>query len=526
MADIIEEDQSKSKDPAGSTPGKKKDKKQKGDKGGNPAGEGKGQQKGGGNKSPTQCTQQNTEDAKQTDPSKTQKHQKDSGEASQTDPNKPKKSKSELKAERRALQTKQRDQKMQKKEGGTTGTSKDSSTASVAKIEPKRVPGHLMADDAQAQKRMAKKLEKQHIPQRTKVQRQVRLFEHLHQYEREFSLTQTLSFKSTGTSIHPAIVRLGVKYAEGVICGSNARCLAMLAAFKQVIEDYTTPQHKELSRDLEAKIKPYISFLNQCRLMSVSMGNAIKHLKWNISHVSRDLSDYKAKQELIESIDNYINIKIELPAEAISSFVIDDKKIVKNDVIVVYACSSLVLRVLSEAHKSGIKFRVIVIDGRPRMEGKEMLRRLVKVGIKCSYMLISAVSYAMQEATKVFLGAHALLANGCVMSRVGSSQIALVAKSFNVSVLVCCETYKFCERGQTDSFVLNELGDPDDLVNIGNKTPYLSDWRDYNSLTLLNLVYDVTPPEFVSVVITEYGLIPCTSVPVVLRMKQVGTAET
>ena len=62
------------------------------------------------------------------------------------------------------------------------------------------------------------------------------------------------------------------------------------------------------------------------------------------------------------------------------------------------------------------------------------------------------------QATKVFLGAHALLANGCVMSRVGSSQIALVAKSFNVSVLVCCETYKFCERGQTDSFVLNELG--------------------------------------------------------------------
>ena len=70
------------------------------------------------------------------------------------------------------------------------------------------------------------------------------------------------------------------------------------------------------------------------------------------------------------------------------------------------------------------------------------------------------------------------------------------------------------------------VGDPDDLVDIGNKTPYLSDWRDYNSLTLLNLVYDVTPPEFVSVVITEHGLIPCTSVPVVLRMKQVETAET
>ena len=60
--------------------------------------------------------------------------------------------------------------------------------------------------------------------------------------------------------------------------------------------------------------------------------------------------------------------------------------------------------------------------------------------------------------TKVFLGAHALLANGHVMSRVGSSQVALVARAHNVPVLVCCETHKFSERVQTDSFVFNELG--------------------------------------------------------------------
>ena len=62
------------------------------------------------------------------------------------------------------------------------------------------------------------------------------------------------------------------------------------------------------------------------------------------------------------------------------------------------------------------------------------------------------------QVTKVLLGAHALLANGYVMSRVGSSQMALLAKAYNVPVLVCCETYKFCERVQTDSFVFNELG--------------------------------------------------------------------
>ena len=69
--------------------------------------------------------------------------------------------------------------------------------------------------------------------------------------------------------------------------------------------------------------------------------------------------------------------------------------------------------------------------------------------------------YSYFQVTKVFLGAHALLANGYVMSRVGTAQVALVAKSFNVPVLVCCETYKFSDRVQTDSFVFNEVGEYD-----------------------------------------------------------------
>ena len=58
----------------------------------------------------------------------------------------------------------------------------------------------------------------------------------------------------------------------------------------------------------------------------------------------------------------------------------------------------------------------------------------------------------------MIVGAHSLLANGYVMSRIGTSQVALVARSFNIPVLVCCETYKFSDRVQTDSIVNNELG--------------------------------------------------------------------
>ena len=44
--------------------------------------------------------------------------------------------------------------------------------------------------------------------------------------------------------VHPAILRLGLKYSEGTIRGANARCVAMLTAFKAVLQDYSTPPNK------------------------------------------------------------------------------------------------------------------------------------------------------------------------------------------------------------------------------------------------------------------------------------------
>lgn len=59
--------------------------------------------------------------------------------------------------------------------------------------------------------------------------------------------------------------------------------------------------------------------------------------------------------------------------------------------------SSLVNHILCEAFKKDIKFHVIVVDSRPRLEGREALRRLVQRGIRCTYVLISAVSYILPE---------------------------------------------------------------------------------------------------------------------------------
>jgi translation initiation factor eIF-2B subunit delta len=62
-------------------------------------------------------------------------------------------------------------------------------------------------------------------------------------------------------------------------------------------------------------------------------------------------------------------------------------------------------------------------------------------------------------------------------------------------------------------------GNPDELVRTGveDKPDLLKEWKNVPELKLLHLMYDVTPPEFIDMVITEVGIVPVTSVPVILR---------
>lgn len=351
------------------------------------------------------------------------------------------------------------------------------------------------------------------------MQKLVPLFSHLPQYEKE--VLYGMSLKYAKEAIHPAIVKLGLQYSENAILGANNRCIAMLEAFKQVIRDYKTPLNATLNRHLDAYLKPLINYLVQFRPMATSMGNAIRYLKCKISEIPPDMAEDQSKEGLIDTIDLYIQNRIKLADELIAEQ--GNAKIHNGDVILTYAHSSTVLHLLRKAAKQGKVFRVIVVDSRPLFEGKKLLAELVESGIKCSYALLTSLGYVVKEATKVFIGAHCIFSNGNLMSRVGTALVAMIAKEANVPVCAVCETYKFSERVQIDSVVYNEIGDPDHLINASASIPsapkveVLADWRDISALKLLNIMYDVTPAKFITAVITEIGMIPCTSIPVVLR---------
>ncbi|KAF7265504.1 hypothetical protein GWI33_021078 [Rhynchophorus ferrugineus] len=384
-----------------------------------------------------------------------------------------------------------------------------------AKVEKEKI-----TEKAKSQKPEEKNNDIRKSPQKitevkkTKTLKCVQFVQHLYRESNQNFISNTVNPKD----IHPVFIKLGVQYAERVILGSNARCLALLAAIQNLINDLQTPPKHEYCRYMESVLQCCTNYLQECRPFAVSMTNALRYFKLQLTHMDKSLTDNEKRARLLDVIDLYINNDIKRAWDAICMKVND--KIFTNDVILIFGCSSLLYRILIDANKSGKKFSVIVVDSRPLLEGREMLRKLVSAKINCTYVLINALSFVMKQATKVLLGAHALLANGSVMSRIGTAQVALVAQACNKPVLVCCETYKFTERVQTDSFVYNEIGDSNILLSVDtlSTTSPLVPLKDNPKLNILNLLYDVTPPDLVTAVITELAILPCTSVPVVLRI--------
>ncbi|XP_052174847.1 uncharacterized protein LOC127789851 isoform X2 [Diospyros lotus] len=374
-------------------------------------------------------------------------------------------------------------------------------------------PPRMQFDD----KNRVEKAKRRAVVNQTEAKNRVELFRHLPQYEHGTQLPDLEARLFQLEHIHPAVYKVGLQYLAGDIVGGNARCVAMLQAFQEAIKDYRTPERKTLTRDMTAKINSYISFLIECRPLSISMGNAIRFLKARIAKLSLNFSESEAKSSLCSDIDHFLSEKIALADKVIVGHA--TTKIRDGDVLLTYGSSSVVEMILLYAHELGKQFRVVVVDSRPKLEGQALLRRLVLKGINCTYTHINAVSYIMHEVTGVFLGAASVLSNGTVYSRIGTACVAMVAHAFQVPVLICCEAYKFHDRVQLDSICSNELGDPHIVSKVPGRVDvdYLNNWTNKENLQLLNLLYDATPSDYISMIITDYGMVPPTSVPVIVR---------
>ena len=363
--------------------------------------------------------------------------------------------------------------------------------------------------------------------------------------------------------IHPAVARLAAHYADGTITGGRARCVALLHTLKLVIADFKTPKNTKYAHALTSLVNGVVQHLQAARPMAVSMGNAVKSLKTHLARMAEDASlatEEEARARTLKHLEYFEKEKLFDAGAFIAEH--GANEIVDGDVVVTHGASHHVREILLRAKRDGRAFAVTVVDSRPNLEGRDTLRRLLGAGVDCTYATLAGLSYVLREggATKVFLGAAAVLANGAVVSRVGTAAVAAVANAHGVPVLVAAETCKFHERVHLDAVAYNELGNPAAIAStvtypaayghggrnpslgrwvgrsgegagfgpggfggveaaggIGSRGDGLEGWEKVERLSVLNLTYDVTPAECVTSVVCESGLVAPSDVPSFLR---------
>lgn len=379
------------------------------------------------------------------------------------------------------------------------------------------------------------------------------MFGHLETSEQRMSTSSTIE-----AEVHPSILSLTLKMSTYQICGSINRCRGMMQSFKDVIQDYSTPEGTSLQRHLTTHLSYQIEFIKTGRPLALSMGNAIRWLKQRISLVPISSTDEEAKILLMDEIDTFIMEKIYMADKVIVQYA--NQHIHNGSKVLTFGHSD-VLAQLFEYCSQDRSFEVFIIDSKPLFEGLKMVKRLSKFPkIKIHYCTLGALSNVLADSNidVCFLGAHSMLSNGRLYSRVGTAMVSMACKNKSIPVLVCCESLKFSDKVQLDSVTQNELGDPNDLINTQKKKGYqlvnylkeleqgssnnnnnkqqqqqqqkkqkeqesteqdddLSNWNELQSLNILNILYDLTPPEYIQKIITEFGALPASSVPVVLR---------
>jgi eIF-2B alpha/beta/delta-like uncharacterized protein len=174
-------------------------------------------------------------------------------------------------------------------------------------------------------------------------------------------------------------------------------------------------------------------------------------------------------------------------AESISSHALN----LLPDRILTYSYSSTVLAAIKRRRPTGI----VVCESRPLYEGRTLAAELAAAGLRPTVITDAQASHFMSNVAAVLVGADALLADGSLVNKVGTTLIALAARHHGVPFYVACESLKVC--AEMEQPFPPEEKEPEEV------------WADAPAgVTVHNVYFERTPADLVSTIITEKGVLP------------------
>ncbi|MGB9134764.1 MAG: ribose 1,5-bisphosphate isomerase [Candidatus Bathyarchaeia archaeon] len=297
-------------------------------------------------------------------------------------------------------------------------------------------------------------------------------------------LTAKKEIKSIAADLREMKIR-----GAGKIARSAAKAMLLTA------EHSTAKSPSALVKELETSAK----LLLNTRPTAVSLPNSIRFIMLRVKEAKERDSGVEGLRSLaVDTATEFIR-NSEKAVEHIGE--IGARRIESGDMIMTHCNSAAVTSVLKAAHSQGKSFKVFVCETRPRFQGRITAKALSALGIPTSLIVDGAARFFMTKMDKAIVGADAVAANGAVVNKIGTSMVALAAHESRVLFSVAAETYKFSPETMLGQLVKIEERDTLEIMSrreLGRMP----------RVTVRNPAFDVTPPEYIDLIITEKGIVP------------------
>jgi methylthioribose-1-phosphate isomerase len=162
-----------------------------------------------------------------------------------------------------------------------------------------------------------------------------------------------------------------------------------------------------------------------------------------------------------------------------------------------------VLAPIYTAWERGKKIRVIALETRPILQGARLTAfELHYAGIPVSLIVDGASGYVMRNVgvDLVLVGADRILSDGTVFNKIGTYNLAIIAKEHDVPLYSVAPTSTFDLRSKREDVII-EQRDPSEVREIkGVKIAP-------EGVEVLNPAFDMTPPDYLAGILTEKGIL-------------------
>lgn len=155
------------------------------------------------------------------------------------------------------------------------------------------------------------------------------------------------------------------------------------------------------------------------------------------------------------------------------------------------------------AHALGIKVSVIAPETRPWLQGSRLtVYELIAEGVPVTLITDTAVGLVMYKkmVNSVMVGADRILSDGHVFNKIGTFKEAVIAHELGIPFYVLAPISSFDLKNSVNDIVIEER-DPNEVRTVRG-VPIAPE-----GVKVYNPVFDVTPPKYVSGIITEKGII-------------------